>query len=494
MIQKITDTKHNFTYTFDTEAGTYSRSGTLDVNGNDTGEPAFMSSFPHFVEVDTAGYITRGKKNKSQQYTEMSTEDFKLLAQQCKGKSCSFVLRGSSDPNRHSHFSNLLQICKENELYPYCMTTGYKLTAQHVQLIKAYSGAVGVLWRGKDYTLSAVEAFCQGNCRTDLYYTLSANTVSDALERLKGNTFPKGISALIFDVYKPSSKDDNNVLTADNESLKELCSLVDKGGFDFEVSFNSCSAPLAVNMLEGKCSKPCECGRFSCSVSTELIMTPCGFDKTKKYGVSLIKNSIEKIWKSTEFEAFRMSLRQSCPKCTSRQQCMGGCPLYKNTALCTRTEKKQYFVKDTSVENIQKFGTYKVQMERLKRAVENEFYYETIFISYAVIEDRMKSMLVHIGIFNKNKHGRLVDKIRETENLACNSALPVGKRFPKDFTDKLDKWRDKRNILIHALMEQSADFEELREMALEGEELSREVNKRVSGVKYDLKKMGKYKN
>ena len=52
------------------------------------------------------------------------------------------------------------------------------------------------------------------------------------------------------------------------------------------------------------------------------------------------------------------------------------------------------------VDNEQKHINYTEQMGRLKKALKYEFYIEAIAIEYAVMEDRLESILRHEGVFN----------------------------------------------------------------------------------------------
>ena len=45
--------------------------------------------------------------------------------------------------------------------------------------------------------------------------------------------------------------------------------------------------------------------------------------------------------------------------------------------------------------NMQKYENYKEQFKRLKKALENGFNLEAIFIEYAIMEDRTESVLRH---------------------------------------------------------------------------------------------------
>ena len=61
MKYKIYDKTYNFYYMFDTETGTYVRSGVLNSIGNDTGLDPFMGSFPHLIDIGIMGHCEHGK-------------------------------------------------------------------------------------------------------------------------------------------------------------------------------------------------------------------------------------------------------------------------------------------------------------------------------------------------------------------------------------------------------------------------------------------------
>ena len=62
---------------------------------------------------------------------------------------------------------------------------------------------------------------------------------------------------------------------------------------------------------------------------------------------------------------------------------------------------------DTHIDNMQKYANYREQFGRLKKAINNNFYLEAIFIEYAIIEDRLESILRHSGKLNPEKHNQL---------------------------------------------------------------------------------------
>ena len=64
-------------------------------------------------------------------------------------------------------------------------------------------------------------------------------------------------------------------------------------------------------------------------------------------------------------------------------------------------------------DNIDKQRTYREQMGRYKRAMQEGFYFEAMLISYAAIEDRLLSMLYHMA-FRKNR--KTLDPLKTTKS------------------------------------------------------------------------------
>lgn len=53
--------------------------------------------------------------------------------------------------------------------------------------------------------------------------------------------------------------------------------------------------------------------------------------------------------------------------------------------------------KDSNANNHQKYENYRVQISRLTSSRKGRFYLEAIFNEYAIMEDRLKSVLRHAG-------------------------------------------------------------------------------------------------
>ena len=60
-------------------------------------------------------------------------------------------------------------------------------------------------------------------------------------------------------------------------------------------------------------------------------------------------------------------------------------------------------------DNQEKRYTYQENMKRYKKAIKEEFYFESLLIVYAVLEDRLRSFLYYIGA-TKNTQSRVLNE------------------------------------------------------------------------------------
>ena len=147
------------------------------------------------------------------------------------------------------------------------------------------------------------------------------------------------------------------------------------------------------------------------------------------------------------------------------------------------------------IDNMQKYTNYKTQMGRLKKALNNQFYLEAIFIEYAVMEDRLESVLRHSGQWNP-KPGTfqsLDSKRKRIAKLAEEKKSMIRKYFPSELTDNIELWKNERNRVIHALMKQSLHTDDLRKLALQGEELTRTISNKTTQYNRALERLAEKK-
>ena len=259
----IDDIRYRFKTAFDTDTGAYVRTGVLDEEGNDTGMDPFMASFPHLIDVGVMGHCAHGKNGLcikagiecyqngfNVEKPNMSVEDFKWIAEQCKGRCNQLAFGGRGDPDQHEYFEELLNISRMNNLVPNFTTSGYGLTIEKAGLCANYCGAVAVSWYRSEYTINAIKMLLQAGVRTNIHFVIGNNTINEAIYRLKNNDFPDGINAVIFLLHKPVGLGcQKNVLHVSDERVADFFSEIDKR-HPYKVGMDSCNVPGAINFCK----------------------------------------------------------------------------------------------------------------------------------------------------------------------------------------------------------------------------------------------------
>ena len=118
--------------------------------------------------------------------------------------------------------------------------------------------------------------------------------------------------------------------------------------------------------------------------------------------------------------------------------------------------------------NYEKRDRYAELNEILDRAIEQEFYYEAIFIEHAILEDRVISLFKHANLRMPFKLG---EKIGVLKSYKIFKDEYISKHIDMELLDKVNTWRDKRNKMVHNLIESSFNNEDIKEIAIEGNEV-----------------------
>jgi len=137
------------------------------------------------------------------------------------------------------------------------------------------------------------------------------------------------------------------------------------------------------------------------------------------------------------------------------------------------------------MDNMEKYQIYRAMTENLKRAMKAEFYYEAIFIEYAILEDRCASALIHAGVKCHDKDGKEIKLSAKLNKLHDHSAFIVPyvrKRITLELLDRVTEWKRKRDALIHALAKTPYEPDALKEIAEEGQLIARELGNKVKSV------------
>lgn len=118
--------------------------------------------------------------------------------------------------------------------------------------------------------------------------------------------------------------------------------------------------------------------------------------------------------------------------------------------------------------------------DRMNAAIEKKFYLEASWYAYALLEDRLVSMLRQSGGIGQNGSSTPIKmlgrKLRELKNRARTDKL-LSENLP---VDKIDGWKNERNDLIHAMAEGTMTQTEIDKkaylLALQGRDLIKEVS------------------
>ena len=121
--------------------------------------------------------------------------------------------------------------------------------------------------------------------------------------------------------------------------------------------------------------------------------------------------------------------------------------------------------------NMEKYETYKSMHDNLNKAMKAEFYYQAIFIEYAIFEDRLTSLLKYAGVpylTKKGKDLKISDKIKKAKTESPFNAPYVRKRIPIELLDQIWNWCDQRNTLVHHLATVPYDHDSVKQLAEKG--------------------------
>lgn len=112
-----------------------------------------------------------------------------------------------------------------------------------------------------------------------------------------------------------------------------------------------------------------------------------------------------------------------------------------------------------------KLESYQTLHNKLNKALKNQFYLETIFIEYAIIEDRLISILelLRLGSSSKNLNENLkkVIKLRDIN-------FYIQKYFAIELLSEINDWRIKRNKIVHESLKQGIDDTALQKISEKG--------------------------
>lgn len=350
------DRKYNFNYTFEfindadsiyrnyAKKGKYIRSKNFSSLGYETREEPFTSSFPHFLEIA----IKVDNKNKNSIFSteeDMSLTDFELIINQLRGKTNIITLSGSNKPSEHEDFHEFVLLCQEADIWiDYTNDVGVSPT---------------VRWDYHPSTLEYIKELLRNKQELNIDFPLDNSSIDNAIMPLRDKTFPQGISSILFRFLGSADGiDEIEILKEDDTRVIQLAELIDQSEHNIKVD------ALAVPSIHRLYRKlvpqkiiPCEGGRFSCYISSDMKLYPCRNLQFNKFGISLRDHSIEEAWNSEVYKNIRAAIKDRYSDSDSVDNCADGCPLLdcynkekdKMEAVTPPAESKKQEVEDAVI-------------------------------------------------------------------------------------------------------------------------------------------------
>lgn len=345
------DEVFDFFEIFNEENGTLFRS---DINGVDP----VMRSFPELLDVGIMGHCNSGQycrnagidcyqKGLTTYAPHMSYENFMEIVKQAAGKTFQIALGGAGDPNKHPQIEDILKSCRAYRIVPNMTTSGFLMTDNEIGLIKQYCGAIAVSWYsrlidGKESnqeTIDAVERLVKSGCTTNIHYVVSKDTINEAITRLEMDSFPKGVNAVVFILYKPVGNGIiEKVLKNTDSRIERFLSLATKVKHPYRVGFDTCFTPALLrwgDTVPAVSIDACEAATFSMYIDSQLNCYPCSFGIwDKSISESMNSKTLREIWQGEKFVAFREQREEKCSSCRQTELCRGGCRLGIDIDMC----------------------------------------------------------------------------------------------------------------------------------------------------------------
>lgn len=142
-----------------------------------------------------------------------------------------------------------------------------------------------------------------------------------------------------------------------------------------------------------------------------------------------------------------------------------------------------------------KFSHYKVMIERMKAAHPAGYHLEASWYAYAIIEDRLISILHNSGGAYE-KPGRLF------RNMGKKVAIIIERKkadrlleayFPDATMTELVKWKDDRNDLMHAMADGTSPMPDIdvvaQKLSADGERIAHDFCRRARLIKRNRSKV-----
>lgn len=129
--------------------------------------------------------------------------------------------------------------------------------------------------------------------------------------------------------------------------------------------------------------------------------------------------------------------------------------------------------------NLEKRDIYATLMKKLDNATSNDYYYEAIFIEYAIFEERTRAIFKHAKVKYKEKDGKEYSINKKLKALKSNRNFQdeyIKKHLTEELIDNITNWKNQRNKLMHDIIKSNYGNEQVKDLAKQGEDLAKKMN------------------
>lgn len=294
-------------------------------------DPKYLEN-PVLLDIGIMGHCNNNCRFCYQGNTRephMSLKNFKLIIDQIKDYANQVALGGRGDPNEHPNFKDIVEYTVEKGVVPNYTTSGKNLTKEHIEISKL-CGAVAVSDYEEDFTYRAIRGLIENGIKTNIHIIFSSISFDNIRKILYSynpwNIDINSINAVILLLFKPQGNGkDLSFFKPSKYQINIIKDLLDKEEIRKELKIKVGVDSCLANYIKGnvktesinQLATTCEASRMSTYISPSMKMVPCSFLEASN-GITITKkNTISKIWKTSElFKSFRDSLEKNpniCP-------------------------------------------------------------------------------------------------------------------------------------------------------------------------------------
>ena len=139
-----------------------------------------------------------------------------------------------------------------------------------------------------------------------------------------------------------------------------------------------------------------------------------------------------------------------------------------------------------AISNDEKRQVYAILKTKLKIAMDQQFYLEALLLEYSIIEDRLLSILKHLGLKYTESNGRELQigrKISKIRGQIENRNPLLKGRLDLNRLEQIVEWKKTRNDLVHNSCHRLFDNEEVTLCAEQGNEIVRWLSNSAKSIK-----------